>query len=272
MDMRDPWSMVPAMTKSRASPLWFWLASRHERRAVERAALVVANTEPLRAAMEVAYPGSHEHVITVMNGYDEESVPSSKHGPCFTIRYAGSIYIDRDPRNFFRAAARFVHEVGATPKTFRIEFIGKLESYGSEPISSVAREEGLAGYVRTAPPRSRREAMKFMAEATMLLSLPQDVALAIPSKIFEYMRFDAWLLVLARRDSAIELLLRGTSADVVAPDDVDRIVAILRQRYAQHTRGERPTRIATDTRFSRRAQAQILFDAIDRCIEKSGSP
>ena len=103
----------------------------------------------------------------------------------------------------------------------------------------------------------------------MLVSLPQDSDMAIPSKIFEYMRYDAWVLALADRDSATERLLRGSAADVVPPRDLEGLAAVLRKRYLQYSRGERPTRLATDPRYSRREQARRLFDAIEACLRQT---
>lgn len=265
MDMRDPWSLNPALPVSQASPLWLWLAARYERSAVERAALVVTNTEPFRVAMQALYPSLSSRIIAVMNGCEDEPIASAPAARRFIIAYAGSIYIDRDPRTVFRAAGRVVRELRLAPDRLGIEFMGHADSFGGVSIGTIAREEGLEGYVSTLPPGPRVEAMKFLAQATMLVSLPQDTPLAIPSKVFEYMQFNAWLLVLAKHDSATARLLRDTTADVVEPDDLDGIVAVLRTRYLKFAAGDRPTRIASNGVFSRREQAQVLFDAVERC-------
>src|SRR5262249_34955014 len=97
----------------------------------------------------------------------------------------------------------------------------------------------------------------------VLLNLPQDSHLAIPSKIYEYMRYDAAILALATPESATAALLRGTSADVVHPDDVDGIAAVLRRRLREHDEGWRPLPLASPERFSRRVQADRLFDALE---------
>jgi hypothetical protein len=56
----------------------------------------------------------------------------------------------------------------------------------------------------------RKEALEFLAGATMLLSLPAGQRLCVPAKIFEYVRFEAWMLVLATPESATGRLLAGT--------------------------------------------------------------
>ncbi len=267
MDMRDPWTLVERLIEDVASPVWLRFASRYERRAVGQASLVVTNTEPFRRAMCRVYPEAADRVITVMNGCDEGSVPPSRHGPRFTLVYAGTIYLDRDPRILFRAAARLIAELTLTPADFGIHVLGYVDR-GTVPISQIASEEGLDGFVTIESQRPHRETLELLAQATMLVSLPQDSDLAIPAKIFEYLRFDAWVLVLATRDSAPGLLFEYSGADVVAPNDLERMVAVLRERFLQYRQGTRPTRIARDGRFSRRGQAGILLDAITKCTTR----
>jgi len=270
MDMRDPWSMVERLPEAIASPVWLWTSARDERHAVAQAAIVSCNTEPSSRALIAAYPHLKARVITVTNGYDEERLPPTLHGTRFSIAYAGSIYLDRDPRLLFRAAALVIADIGIPKERFGLDFIGNVENYNGLPVTQIAREEGIAQYVTVGPSRARQEMLKFLANATMLVSLPQDSDLAIPSKIFEYMQFDAWLLALANRGSATELLLRDSEAHVISPNDVDAMAAVLRERYQQYARGVRPLRIARDPRFSRRGQAKILFDALDEVVASPG--
>jgi glycosyltransferase involved in cell wall biosynthesis len=201
-------------------------------------------------------------VITVMNGSDEGPLPPTRHDDRFVIAYAGAIYLDRDPRILFRAVARLIDELELTPQAIGLEFIGHVDRYGAVPVSDIAREEGLAEFVSIQPPRPHRAALEFLARATVLVSLPQDNDLAIPAKIFEYVRFDAWVLVMATPESATGLLLRDSGVDVVAPGDLEEIVRRLRTHFLAHHRGIRPTRVVSDGRFSRRTQAESLLDAI----------
>jgi len=263
MDMRDPWTLVQRLPEGIASPVWFAFATYYERRAVAEASLIVANTDPLRNVMRGVYRSAANRIIAVPNGCDEETVPASRHGRRFLVAYAGSIYLDRDPRPLFRAAAQVVIERGLSPSEFGIEFMGDVRTFDGVPIEQIAREEGMEAFVRTHPPRPRAEALAFLAQATMLVILPQDSDMAIPAKIFDYMQFDAWLLALAEDGSATEQLLRGSSADVVPPDAVDTIAGLLHLRYLQHLRGEWPVRLAEDPRYSRREQATRLFSAIE---------
>jgi glycosyltransferase involved in cell wall biosynthesis len=267
VDMRDPWSLEHRFQAYLASPLQLHLTARAERRVVDRAALLVMNTPTAAEVMASAYPG--KRVVSVLNGYDEEAMPPIPPRERFVVAYAGSIYLDRDPRLVFRAAARVVRDLGLTPATFGFEFIGSAGSYGGASLEDIAAEEGIAGFVRVGPERPRAEAMAFLARASVLLSLPQETGFAIPSKVYEYLRFPAWVLALTDSGSATDRVLAGTGADVVRPNDVDGMAEVLRRRYESFAKGEMPQPIARDPRLSRRYQAGVLLHAI---AELTGPP
>ncbi|HEY6223520.1 MAG TPA: glycosyltransferase [Gemmatimonadales bacterium] len=268
-DLRDPWRLVQRLPESIASPLWYALAAFYERRMVQRAALIVANTEPHRHALRAVYPAAADRIITVPNGCDDDALPlpepriGSAARSRFVVAYAGTIYLDRDPRPLLRAAARVIAQQRLVPDEFGIELMGEVERFDGVSVKQIAAEEGIARYVRLHPRGTRREALRFLSQAQLLVVLPQDSDLAIPAKMFDYMRCDAWVLALARRDCAVELLLRGSAADVVAPDDVPAIADLLGARVAQYRAGARPQRLSRDPRYGRRAMADRLFEAIE---------
>ena len=261
LDFRDPWSHQQRLGRSMASPLWYRLAERDEAAAVARAALVVSNTDAAAAAMRGRYP--HARVIAVMNGMDEGDLPASRTQERFVIGYAGAIYLDRDPRPLLRAAGSVARDLSLTPDRFGIELLGEVSRFDGQSLEDMTREEGVEGFVRVSPRRPYPEAMAFLSSCAMLVSLPQDSTLAIPSKVFEYLRFPAWLLALADRESATAQVLDGTGADVVAPDDVEGIAAAIRRRYEQFSSGVRPHPLGTDPRLTRRHQGGLLLDALE---------
>lgn len=266
MDMRDPWSHVERLTESIATPMWTRMASRYEAKAVQQAALVVTNTDVARRQMVSTYPARAADIITVTNGADDEELPPPRRGGRFVIAHAGTIYLDRDPRGLFRAAAQVIRRLSLTPVDFTLEFIGDMEAVGGFPIEEVARAEGISEYVRTGPSRSYRDAIAFMSEATMLVTMSGSNMAAIPAKTFECVRFSAWILALSSPGSATALLLVDTGADVASPDDATAIASILERRYREHAAGVLPEPVGRDPRFSRRHQAAILLDAVESRI------
>ena len=263
MDLRDPWSRGDRAPENFGSPMWFALARRWERRCLRSARLVVMNTEPARDVMAAAYPSRAADVIAVPNAFDEDPVPEVQRSARFLVAYAGTVYLDRTPEILFRAAARLIQEESLGPEDFGIEFMGHLGSIDGTTIDELATRAGLEGYLELHPPSDYAVAERFLAGASLLVSLPQDSHLAIPSKVFDYMRFEARLLALAESGSATERLLRGTSAEVVDPHDENGIAEALRRALHERRRGEVPEPIAADARFSRRSRARELFEAIE---------
>ena len=264
VDMRDPWSLLPMLHETHASPWWYREARRHERHVIADAAVVVANTDHARDGLAAAYPAARSHIITVLNGTDSYPVPPSRRGGRFTIGFAGTVYLEQDVRNLMRASATVIRELSLTPADFGIDFIGDFGGPGELSIDAFAREAGIGDYVSVGPRRTHAEALDFLAQATMLVVFVGFGREFIPAKTFEYMRFDAWLLTLTEPGSATAQLLQDTDADLVGPSDVAAIAAAIRSRYQMHRQGIAPMRVARDDRFSRAKQAEILLDAIER--------
>jgi hypothetical protein len=262
MDMRDPWSHVERLAEAIATPAWTRLAARHERKAVARAGLIVANTEVARQQLATTYPDRIDDIIVVTNGSDDDELPAPRRGRRFIIAHAGTLYLDRDPRALFQAAAEVIRKHSLTPDDISLEFIGELEAVGGFPIRAVAEIEGISDYVKTGPSRSYRDALAFMADATMLVTMSGSNIAAIPAKTFECVRFPAWILALSAPGSATEMLLAGTGADVASPGDAARIAAIIERRFGEHRAGMVPEPVGSDPRFSRKYQADVLFDAL----------
>src|SRR6185436_15971298 len=95
-------------------------------------------------------------------------------------------------------------------------------------------------YLRLWDSKPRDEVLRFLAGASWLLSLPQDSELAIPSKIFDYMPFEATILALVVPTSATARLLGNTEAHCVSPQDINGIADVLRKSYRDFTAGVRP--------------------------------
>ncbi|MDB4913238.1 MAG: hypothetical protein JWM95_882 [Gemmatimonadetes bacterium] len=266
LDMRDPWSLVERVPDYVSCPTFFRLAKQWEERFIDAAALVTMNTEAGAAAMRNAYPAAAHKIETVRNGCDDEPVPPTTRDRCFNIRFAGSIYLDRDPRLVFRAAALVIRDLGLNPAQLKLTFLGDVDASGGTRL--LAEQEGVSEFVDIGPSVPRREILEFMAGAAMLLSLPQDSDFAIPAKIYEYMRFDAWMLVLATPQCATALVLENSGADVVDPSSVQGIARVIRSRYEQYARGEYPQSIAGSGRYDRSVQATKLIARLHQ-LEKS---
>ena len=268
MDMRDPWSDDSAMPSEFRSDTWRRLAQRHERDCVSAASLLVVTSKAHEELQVAKYPALRGRVRTVMNGADREPLPPSRIARRFVVGFAGMIYLGRDPRPLFEAAARVARATGATPDEFGVEFMGDDACEGI-PLTTIAAEAGLGEHFVAHGFRPRRDALQFLAGVSLLVSLPLRTTVTIPAKLFEYMRFDAWLFALAEPAGATEALLRDTEADVIAPHDMDGIERVIAKRFAEFRAGIRPTSLNHDGRFDRSTQAALFFDAAEELAARS---
>jgi hypothetical protein len=263
IDMRDPWRFVERLPEAIASPVWLKLSRFLEERCIREASLVIANTEPAAELLERTYPGFGPFV-SIRNGSDTiRSAVGPSDGP-FEVAFAGSIYLDRDPRPLFDAASRLVAEHDLDPTEFRLVLVGHVSEFNGLSVQSLAESAGLADHVELLPPVPREELEGILGSASVLVSLPQDSHLAIPSKIYEYAEYPSWLLAISDVDSATGRLLANTDADLVPPGSAEAIFESLDARYRQHLRGDRPRPLAEDHRFQRSAQAKRLIDLLGR--------
>jgi hypothetical protein len=262
MDTRDPWRFVERLPEAIASPVWLGVSRFFEERCVREAALVLANTEPAAEMLRHAYPGACP-ILAVRNGSDRLRTDTGGGSGLFTVAFAGSIYLDRDPRPLFEAAARLVLEHGLTPDDFRILLVGNVAEHNGRPVCELAASAGVSDFVELRSAVPRDELAGILETASILISLQQDSDLAIPSKIYEYAEYPAWLMAISEPGSATGRLLTGTEADLVAPGSTDSIYEALDARYREHEAGRRPRPLAEYPRFQRSTQAAILVDALE---------
>jgi hypothetical protein len=262
MDMRDPWSDESAIPEEFTSATWRRETQTRERDCVSAARLVVVTSKAHEELQLTKYPDLRGRITTVMNGADSDPLPPRAVSRKFVIAFAGMIYLGRNPRPLFRAAARVAKATGASPNEFSVEFMGD-DSCDGIPLTTIAAEEGLGGHFQSYGFRPRREALEFLAGASLLVSLPLRTEMTLPAKLFEYTRFDAWLLALADPGSATARLLADTDADVVAAGDTDAIERVIAARFAEFRAGARPVALNRDGRFDRATQSARLFGALE---------
>jgi hypothetical protein len=263
LDLRDPWSRAEQIFGEVASPLWYRLAERFESRAFDQASLIVMNTPAACETMQRAYPAHVEKLIYVTNGFDYDTLPESTQGEVFVLAYAGAIYADRSPRNLFRAVRIVADALELGAGDLQVELMGHFDV---DAITQMGRQEGLAEFVTLHPAGTIRDVGELLSRASILVNLHQDAMLAIPSKVFEYMVYPSWLLALSERETATGQILTGTTADVVAPDDLEGIARVIRRCYEAYRRGERPEPVSRHRELSRAHQAAVLLDAIEERI------
>jgi glycosyltransferase involved in cell wall biosynthesis len=260
LDFRDPWALpLPRHIEKTAHPLGALLGSRMEADVVRTARAVIVNTPTVERAMRERYPGVLFR--TIANGVDDFFEPRPpKPGELFRIIYAGTIYLDRDPSVLFGAVGTMVRRLGLSPAEVAVEFFGDVGSFHRVPTERYAEMAGVRDYFRTVGHVPREELLTHLERASVLVSLPQSTPWSIPSKIFEYMGFNASLLVYAEPGSATAEMLAGSDATVLDPADRDGTVAALCAAYARHAAGMAASQGGDRLRFARNNRGKELQD------------
>jgi glycosyltransferase involved in cell wall biosynthesis len=265
LDLRDPWSLVERLPERYASTLYRRVAARYEARAVRAAALVVTATEQSGAALASRYPHAASKQLTVLNGFDADAPPAAAGAEGFTVAYAGTIYLDRDPRPLLRAVATVVQRERLSPHQLRLLFLSEMPTRTVATLEALAVREGLEAHLTVRGRLPRTEALGELAGADLLVVLHQDSHLAIPGKLFEYMALPAWIMAMADAGSAVSEVLAGTPAEVVAPGDVEAMAAVISRCMGRKRRTGRPAPLAASVPgLSRARQAASLAEALAR--------
>lgn len=273
VDLRDPWRFVERLHEPVASPVWKHLSTAAEVWTVRGAALVIANTPAAARRLRAAYPPAAHRIISIPNGCDVvfPRIDSHTGGP-LTVLFAGSIYLDRDPVPFFEGTARMIRKHNVSPSEFKIVFVGHVEYFEGVRTDELARRYGLAEFLELIPFEPRNRLFERLSNAHVLLSLPQDSDMAVPSKIYEYTGFPAWLLIMADPGSATWELLHGSGADLVPfknPSEIERMLGI---RLEQFRRGELPQPLAKSPEFLRSTYVRPFLEFLESLSREPPAP
>ncbi|MGH9751245.1 MAG: methyltransferase domain-containing protein [Blastocatellia bacterium] len=270
---RDPWITGGwhALSSSLAARLNKWL----ERIVVTRATSVVSVTEEHSDAFRRAYPRlPPDKFFTVPNGYDNEEWEEEpteirreqESEEKFLIAYTGKFYVGRDPQPLFRALRTLIDSGEIEREQVRVDLVGWCETSEGQSVREMAVNLELGDCVNILGPRSRREAIRRIRQADLLLLLAEKLVIQIPGKTYEYLRAGRPILALTSEGAVANFLRRAGAGWVVDPKDDAGVLGAVRERYRQWKAGERgpiadPEIIAG---FDRRKLAGRLAELFDR--------
>jgi len=210
---RDPWNQVPQLKP--VSALSAMIERALERMVIRRATSVVCVTESHSSLLRDVF--SLDKFVTIPNGFDGdewrgvEAVPAEGK---FTITYTGSFMMGtRSPRPLFRALKRL------ELRNVRVKLFGDCQVAEGIPVTEMARQYGLGEVVTVGAPLGRRETLREMMSADLLLLLAEGWSLQIPGKTYEYLRAGRPILALTSEGALADLLRKTGGAAVVDPAD-----------------------------------------------------
>jgi glycosyltransferase involved in cell wall biosynthesis len=203
-------------------------------------------------------------VTAIANGSDFDDFAGLEHHDSDRLRitHAGSFFGKRDPRPFLIA----LKESGLDDVVVR--FLGDFRSTDREWAEQLA----LGDRLELIPYAPRRASLELQRDSEALLLLIPDAGGrgkgVLSGKVFEYLAAERPVLALVPPDgAAAELIREANVGTVVAPEDVEGIVAALRDLHARWRAGTLDATVLSQEwrdRVSRRSRvedfARVLED------------
>lgn len=285
-EYRDPWTRAPVTIHPPVSPLqplveWaleskvlshadrlIFVGPKHRDRVLEgRPSLLAAKSEIL------------------YNGYDEDDFVGLGHDKaddsfCFTIGHIGTFGKWITPEPFLRSMGQVLRQNPELRSHIRVRFIGevKFNPALAEQIPQVIQQEELHHIVTLEPFLPHREALAQMIQCHCLLLVqnnlpeaPNEAAMVIGAKIFEYLRAQRPILALVSPEGDTARLVReyGTGL-VVSTDNIEGIVRAFLEMYGAFCRGELAVRsdLTQIQQFERKNQTKELAEILNAVVEQ----
>ena len=231
VDLRDPWSDNPLAD----GRMWRWrrrIDRALERRVLEAADVIIANTEANRSSLLRRHSLGPEKVVTIPNGYDEADFadyPPTPPADRFRVTFAGAAYAGYNPSPVVEAYQRFVARGDRRDAVMTLAGTCCRWARESLPHEWLARYVELRGYVE------HREIPQLLSASHIVATVnPLNTAHCVPGKVYELLRSRRHILAACDPGSEVERILEKTNAGAAfAFHDVDGMAAFIEQRYQE---------------------------------------
>ncbi|MDP3732023.1 MAG: glycosyltransferase [Candidatus Omnitrophota bacterium] len=226
IDFRDAWTdFNPYFWKDKPSYL-LRLEAFIEKLAVDTADRVISVNENIVNDFMTKYAYSPASKFDyIPNGFDREDfdgalLPQNK--DLFCITYAGNLYAERSPEDFFTALKMLLKDSPDLRKSIRFRYLGRITGanykfFCDGELKGIIQLEGMLPY---------RECLRIIRQSNLLLFIEDQVAISdrlLPSKIFEYLASGRPVLALAENGPVKDLVINSASGAVIGHGDVNAI-------------------------------------------------
>jgi glycosyltransferase involved in cell wall biosynthesis len=223
VDFRDPWDVEqkPFFVRSTLSDtIERWLCQK----VIENSDRVISVTPEMTRMFEQHYQDiSKEKFHTIWNGYDPEELERHSHVEKydkFTITYAGTFYLDRNPELLLQSLSDLIREGRIDRQNVQVRFFGNCRYTHGESVEEVVVNLNLRDQVIISDPIPHTEILQEIAKSHVLLLLAPGQPLQIPAKVFEYIGLKSSIIAICGEGATTNLLKGYPRAIVVSPGNI----------------------------------------------------
>ncbi|MDL1976006.1 MAG: glycosyltransferase [Deltaproteobacteria bacterium] len=224
-DFRDPWLGNPFL-KSKGKFL-DWRERVCERKIVQEAAIVSANTEPLRKEFVNRYPNiPSDKIICLPNGFDPHDFdhisPARYHNKSTSkkliLAHAGFLYGKRDPAPLLKALELLCQHHPGLANMVEFQQIGWVTlEYDIEKRFGALIDKGLVKLLGQLP---YDECLERLTEVDILLIIQPGTKTQVPSKLYDYLCINRPILTITSPDGALgEMIRENKFGELFAPEE-----------------------------------------------------
>ena len=264
VDFRDPWMTPSGKRLYPTTPLSNAIESEIERRVINKADLVLSNTELLKEKLVSKYRDiSEKKFICLPNGFEKndfKELNDIEKYKKFTISYTGTLYLGRSPEPVFRALNELAKKEGYDIEKIQLLLVGNCRLINGRRISDLVSSYGLESTVEVRDPVSHKQAMEIIQKSHLALLLAPDQPFQIPGKAFEYIGANAKILAIAGKGSTADLITKNNFGEVFNSYDIDGIKRFIKKEIQKPNHDVIKAKNSLSIKFSHKYLSKQLAD------------
>ncbi len=199
---------LPTVVRSLSPAADQWI----EKRIVDRADLLIANTDVVADLWRRRYPPHARKITHIWNGFDLDDTMEARPippRPYKVMSHVGGLYHGRRPDFILESLDRLVTSGRLKASSFRLQFVGQI-NYDGIANRAVFDRLVQTGCVEATGMLTQSEARKAAGEADYLLLLDWNQGLQVPAKTFEYVRIGRPIFVVTSPESPVDRILQSS--------------------------------------------------------------
>lgn len=272
-DYRDPLINNPFRQQSGLSA---WTDRTLERRFVESASALLANTDIMLENWKKAFPRQAGKMKLLWNGFDPEDTAVSEPIAARNYRvlaHVGTLYGPRTPEPVLGSIQRLIDRGRIDGDGLRVRLIGHLDpviEQSNAALLAGLKDRGILHLSQGMLPRDEAQRELKNADLLFLVDITEKRGYAVPAKLFEYIQMGRPILAYTDEGSPVDRILAKAGIPYQSiyrcesPDQVDeKILAFL----SLPSDPVSPSQWYLD-QFDGRRQTATLARILDSCIGK----